>query len=261
MRRSLTPRSTAALDDRELIARVRQLDPAALRAFFMRFHPLLMREARVFRVPFGLREELVTECLDDAAVALIRHTTPIPRSLPGHLLTAFRHDVLNARRNEGRRDVRNRTAVREGSAPHEWIIPETASEHALRSSEGPDDNERLLAPVLDRLASVLDEGLSSEERDLLTWVGQRIPQRTIAGWLGLSYGAVRTRVLRLRERLRQAAMRHAGQSSAEERIALQCFFRRTATPPSLRRTGPQRTSTADNQSPHSRAGSRGGARD
>jgi RNA polymerase sigma factor (sigma-70 family) len=215
------------------VDRIRRHEPAALRDFFFRFEPLLMREAHYMRVPPDLRREMVTQCLNDAAVTLRRYMTPAPRSLHAYLLTAFRHDIMNARRDERRRHARHVAALREGAVDDEWVVPETASEHALRTSAGPDNQDNVLAPALERLASALDEGLSVEERQLLTWIGHWVPQRVIADWLGVTYGAVRVRVLRLRERLREAAIRYARQLSNDEQRALQRFFQRTSRPPSI----------------------------
>ena len=49
--------------------------------------------------------------------------------------------------------------------------------------------------------------MSEEERRLLDWVAARIPQRTIAEWLGLSYEATAKRISRLVRRLRATALR------------------------------------------------------
>lgn len=250
----------SALSDRELVERMRRYDSAALREFFARFEPLLMRAAYGMAVQTALRHEVVMQCLDDAAISLMRHTTPVPRSLAAYLLTAFRHDVINARRDERRRHAQHRTAVREGSAASEWIVLEASSEHAVRASRGPAYQDDGFAPVLARLARALDEQLSEDERRLLTWVGHWVPQRLIAEWLGISYGAVRVRILRLRDRLHAAATRYAGCLSTEEQRLLQHFFRRTSTPPTLRRTGASRPSSPDESIP-SGAGDRTDAGD
>jgi DNA-directed RNA polymerase specialized sigma24 family protein len=239
---------------------MRRYEAAALREFFTRFQPFLMREAYSMRIQAALCDEAVTQCLDDAAVSLMRHTMPIPRSLAGYLLTGFRHDVINARRDERQRQLHQRAAVREGTVAGEWIVPEASSEHALRASRGPAHQDDALDPVLARLAATLDEGLTADERRLLTWVGHWVPQRLIASWLGIGYGAVRARVLRLRDRLRGAAARYAGSLSAEEQRELQRFFRRTTVPPALRRAGMPRV-LAPNDMPRPGAGDRNDAGD
>jgi hypothetical protein len=54
-----------------------------------------------------------------------------------------------------------------------------------------------------------------------------VPQSDIAEWLGISHGAVRNRVMRLRARLKEVAMDHAATFTGRERDELSDFFRRT----------------------------------
>lgn len=221
----------ADLTDRQLIEHMRREEPEALQEFFERFQPLLLRYARSLGVQSALREQVVLGCLDDVALVLMRHLTPIPRSLAAYLIRALRHDVLGERRGTGRRAARDEAALALRGAMTERVVLEVCSEESVRASAGPDWEAAALSPALERLASALDEGLTDEERCVLGWLGQWVPQALVADWLGISYGALRVRVSRLRDRLREAALRYAGQLPPEDRAVLQEFFRRTALTP------------------------------
>jgi len=68
--------------------------------------------------------------------------------------------------------------------------------------------------------------LSKEETVMLVCVGRHLPLREIAGQLGISYGAARVRLHRLRERFRKLAIEHVASLKADERRELERFFRR-----------------------------------
>jgi RNA polymerase sigma factor (sigma-70 family) len=208
---------------------MRRGDNQAFEEFFRRFHSSLVDEARRLGVQPALRIEAATDCLHDAIMALTHVTKAPPTSLAGYLVVSLRHDVMNGRRDQRTRMSRNERAVRETPITNESVVSETYSEGSLRASYGPEVEEINLAPPLERLASALDEGLTEEERHLLACLGQWVPQRLIAEWLGITYGALRVRVLRLRARLREAAMKYAGNLDDEEQRVLNRFFRRTMT--------------------------------
>jgi len=54
-----------------------------------------------------------------------------------------------------------------------------------------------------------------------------VPQSVIAEWLGMTHGAVRNRVMRLRARLKDATLQHAASFTGRERVEIEDFFRRT----------------------------------
>ena len=209
-----------------LIAALRRNQPGAFREFFERFAPLITALARLHRIPATGVDERVMEFLDDVAMRLWLPTTPVPRSLTAYLAAAFRRRSFNRARDVRRRALlRDECAADTGSLA-ERVVPSAVSESALRTSYGPDLDPPALSPALERLALELERGLSPEERRLLAWLGQRVPQREIADWLGISHGAVRVRVTRLRARLRDAAFRYADRLDGEERAELDRFFRR-----------------------------------
>ena len=74
---------------------------------------------------------------------------------------------------------------------------------------------------------MIEEGLTEEEEAILSWVSRWVPQSQIAEWLGITHGAARNRVMRLRARLKETALQHVASFSGRERIELNEFFRRT----------------------------------
>ena len=212
--------------ERELAARMRRDEPDAYMEFFCFFRPLLMAEARRLRVQPALCREMVDECLDDVAMRLRRYTTAIPRSLAPYLVRALRlHRLMVLRGDRRRIDVERdgTTSADDPAAPTVGSV----SEAALRDSAGPDYERTPASTAIERLASMIEEGLSDEEEMLLSWVSRWVPQSEIAEWLGISHGAVRNRVMRLRARLKEVALRHLASFTGDERDELADFFRRT----------------------------------
>lgn len=211
--------------ERELVARMRRDEPDAYREFLRTFKPLLMDEARRLRVQPALWEEVVDECLDDVALQLRRETTPIPRALAPYLVRALRLQRLKQYRGDRRR----RDWEREGTDTNDpgGPVESTVSEATRRASAGPGYERAPASPALERLASMLEEGLSPEEQLLFSWVSRWVPQSVIAEWLGMTHGAVRNRVMRLRARLKDATLQHAASFTGRERVEIEDFFRRT----------------------------------
>jgi DNA-directed RNA polymerase specialized sigma24 family protein len=212
--------------ERELVARMRRDEASAYREFLRTFRPTLMDEARRLRVQPALRDEIVDECLDDVALQLRRETTAIPRALAPYLVRALRLHRLKQYRGERRRRDREMEGAASGydpAAPMAGVI----SEATRRASAGPDYERTPASPALERLATMLEEGLSDEEQVLFSWVSRWVPQSVIAEWLGVTHGAVRNRVMRLRARLKEATLQHAASFTGRERVEIEDFFRRT----------------------------------
>ena len=227
--------------DAALVAAMRRNQPGAFREFFERFSPLIAAVARRHRIPATDPDERMIEFLDDAAMRLCLPTTPLPRSLAGYLAASFRRRSLN-----GVRDLRRRMLLRDERALDigglaQRVIPGAVSENAVNATYGPGIDAPALAPAIERLALELERGLSASERRLLGWLGQRVPQREIAVWLGTTHGALRVRVTRLRAALRDAAFRHASSLDGDERAEIERFFRRVdiVVPTSLAAHGPR----------------------
>ncbi len=212
--------------DAALVGAMRRNVHGAFREFFERFAPLIGALARIHRVPATDPEERMTEFLDDAVVRLCLPATPLPRSLVAYLAASFRKRSLN-----DVRDLRTRMRLGDDHALEvgglaQRVMPTVVSESAIRATYAPGTDAPALAPSIERLALELERGLSLDDRRLLGWLGQRVPQREIAVWLGMTHGALRVRVTRLRSRLREAAFRHANQLDDGERAEIDRFFRR-----------------------------------
>lgn len=199
----------AAWPDAVVVARLRARDERAAAELYARFAPLLLDEARRRRVDAGVRREVVMDTIGAAALVLMRSDTPVPGSLAGYLVTALRRRVLNLARGERLARLR-------------------AADVEMPPRVGDTDAPHVVSAPVARLARVLEQHLREDERQILMWLGDRVPQSEIAVWLGSTYGAVRVRVMRLRERLREIARRHAAALPPDERDELERFLRRVA---------------------------------
>ena len=127
----------------------------------------------------------------------------------------------------------------------------SVSQAALRESQGPGADRTPASTAVERLASMVEEGLTAEEELILSWVSRWVPQSDIAEWLGITHGAARNRVMRLRARLKDVALQHAATFTGRERSELADFFRRTFA--TTRDAQGNRTDNArrDRAAPHS----------
>jgi RNA polymerase sigma factor (sigma-70 family) len=196
---------------------MRRDDEEAFVEFVTRFHALLLRHARLARVPVEDQEAVVVEVLGDMAERLTSQSVRIPRSMAGYLVTSLRNRLLNERRSEARRRQLGEAALSEIETHRERAMVDLCSEASLRASRG-----------AARLAAALDRELSDDERRLVSWLGQHVTQRQIAAWLGISLAATAKRVLRLRTRLRDAADAYIAELDPAEQRELHDFFRRMA---------------------------------
>jgi RNA polymerase sigma factor (sigma-70 family) len=209
-----------------MIERIRRNESLAFQELFWRFQTVLVRCARQLGVQPALRDELVVELLNDAVLRLMQYHKPVPRSLVAYLIATLRHRIAASARSTRRVAERAADFSRHGDATD--LVEHSSSEASLRASRGQLSEPHVLAPALERLASALDEGLTEDERTILDCVARSVPQRIIAEWIGMTHGALRIRVWRLRERLREAAVVYAAHLSPAERLELKDFFRRTA---------------------------------
>lgn len=210
--------------ERELVERMRRDEPEAAFEFFFTFRPILLEEARRLRVQPALRRELVDECLDDIAMRLLQYTVPVPRSLAPYLVKAFRYHRLKRLQSELRRQVRERHHAADDTLGATAVG--TASEASLRDSAGPLADRAMPSQGVERLGTMVEEGLTPEEETIMSWVSHNVPQSDMAEWLGTTPGAVRTRVWRLRLRLKETSLQYAAAFTGRERRELDEFFRR-----------------------------------
>ena len=216
--------------DVDIVRRMRTGSASAFEAFVERFHPVLLDYGRRAGVPRGKREELACDVLTRVALDLLTSGRPTPRNPRVYLIVAFRNRLFHYNRDHARRDRHITTLMRDAALDFEYAdereVAAGLSDHAVRESRSPDWECTPVPPALERLAVHLDEALSLDERWLLIAVGENIPQRQVAEWLGLSYAAARKKLERLRARLNDVAMRYTNTLPPDDAREVQRFFRR-----------------------------------
>jgi hypothetical protein len=219
------------VSDRVLVDGLRAREPAALDEFIRRFEPPATRYARWARIPVEQRPHWVAELLFDVAMTLGDERRPSPRHLAAYVTGACRLRVRETREREATyrtRIVNALSDVHADTAGFRQIVVESlCSERSLRDARGPDWEPVPLAPVLERLVSAFDEGITEDERTMLRWLGAQISYTRIAEWLGITRPAAVSRIQRLRARLIEAAFRFGADLDLAERIELVRFLRRT----------------------------------
>lgn len=224
--RSLRP---ATWTDAELLEGLRGRDERALRELYERLAPQLRREARRLQVQPALREEAVCDVLRAVYDALVRPGAASPKSLTAYAVRALQRRALLLER-----------IARAAHAPletaHRVAAGESGDEHAPEDAASGDDRP------LQRLAMALASSLTADERQLLSWLAEHVPQREIARWRGVEFGAMRGRILRLREKARRIAWRWVESRPPGERATLEGHLARVARPsrtsrPALQRRG------------------------
>ena len=118
--------SAESWSDQELLQRMRHDEALAIREFYRRFAPVLWKLARQAHVQPALRDDVVTDCLSDAAIHLMQPTVAIPANLTGYLVATFRHRLANDRRATKRRTATGTAATWPGDG--ERVVREVVSE-------------------------------------------------------------------------------------------------------------------------------------
>ena len=199
------PLPKGSANDAALVGRLRLGDEDAFREYFDRYAPLLREMAR----RYGVRddtESLVTDVLDDVAERVRAHRVPKATALGPYLVSTLRNRATEERRAAMRHAALERDAADATGADGESVVRSLCSAYALRAVRAPDD-EDVSTPDehVSALHAFIGAQLDEEERRILGWVAERVPQREIAAWTGTTHGAARVRVHRLRARLLRAA--------------------------------------------------------
>lgn len=223
----------------ELVAAMRRGSYEALREFYARFEPLLARYAARAGVMSDSWEEDAHEVLSDVVLSLVESHSPlhgqeaaraseIVRNIHAYIQRAFRNHVLDVKRAAARRERRDTRATSSVEETGERMALASCSEGSVRASSGEASEERAgPSAAIARLAAVLDAELSTDERQMLTWVSNAVPMREIARWLGIGYSAAKVRLSRTRGRLRERALRHVHECAGAEREELIELLRRS----------------------------------
>jgi DNA-directed RNA polymerase specialized sigma24 family protein len=237
-------RPLSSLPETQLIDALRRNETASLDEFLIRYHKLLFDRARAAGIHRLDCEDCITELLEEVAEAIILGRMKQIRSLSGFLVRSFRNRYANIVLSITRRGAHVAEGV-DGPGYVALAQVDGSSEHTRRMSAGPEWEAWSMTPAIERLVTTLDDGITDEERVILGWLSNQVPQRLIATWLGTTYAATTQRIWRLRERLREMLIRHSLQTTAIERRELDRFFRRAGVgyvdtltrPRASRRTG------------------------
>jgi RNA polymerase sigma factor (sigma-70 family) len=209
-----------------LLAGILHGDVAAIRELFLLYAPLLRDQARRMSIGPDERDGFVTTLLDDVVLHLMEHQIA-PRHLSRYLVASLRNRARNWHRDSRRRLVTRERAYDEPNTSIERIVAECHSEYGMRASGRPDSEVPLqLRASLAALAEKCARDLTRDEMVMIVRVGRHVPLREIADQLGITYGAGRVRLHRLRERLRKLAIAHIRALKPGERQELERFFRR-----------------------------------
>lgn len=222
---------------RALLEALRRGEAAAFRAFVDRYHRLLLRYAQRAGLDGGAADELVQTVLDDAAIDFMRPDAVLPDDVAVNLIARFRNFLLNTKRADGRRERRTADAARLACDPDvgaEGDAVALCSEQALRARHGPAWEPLERSEGVIALATFLSRSMTDDERRLLAWESEDVPQREIADRLGVSHAAVRQRLRRLRERLRELSRRFAEEQEGENGRAARRLLRRASVLPAPR---------------------------
>ena len=195
-----------AFSDAALVEAMRASVPEAWTEFDARFRPLLERYAARIGIPRWEWSCCITEVLDDEALRLIERSREVPQQMASYLIRAVRNRHLALKRAALRRDNRYARAVAAEESSEGSVGP-LVSEHTRRACEPPRVAEELQSPQTGaaRLGQLLSARLSDDERQMLAWVAEGVPQRVIAEWLGINREAAKKRIARLCRRLQGAA--------------------------------------------------------
>jgi len=209
-----------------LIAAIRRGEEHAIRELFLLYAPLLRDQARKMSVPAAECRSFVETFLGDVAIYLSEMDVP-PRELSRYLVSALRNRARTRHRDDNRARAIDESAYAEYGESTERIVAECHSEYGLRAAQ-PIDAESVapLRAAIARLADKSASELSQEEIIMMVGIGRHVPLRDLAEQLGLTYGAARVRLSRLRERFLKLVFQYINTLPSEEKRELERFFRR-----------------------------------
>lgn len=209
-----------------LIAAIRRGEEPAMHELFVLYAPLLRDQARKMSVPGGERDQLVDTLLDDIVIHLVEVEIP-PRELTTYIVTSLRNRARTRHRDATRSRQADESSYGEYGDSTERIVAECHSEYGMRASLPSDsDQEAPLRSAIKKLADRSASELSQDELILMIGVSRRIPLRDLAEQLGLSHGAVRVRLSRLRERFIRLAIQYVTTLEPGEKREIERFLRR-----------------------------------
>jgi DNA-directed RNA polymerase specialized sigma24 family protein len=210
----------------ELLAAIHRGDEAAIGELFLRFATLLRDQARQMGVDPAERDEVVTTLLDDVVIHLMENQLA-PRSLAKYLVAALRNRARNRYRDMNRRRSAEGAGYSELGMGGQRVVAECHSDYGIQASKSAEYEESLpLRSAISKLAKRSARDLTRDETIMLVGVGRHIPLREMAEQLGVTYGAARVRLHRLRERFRKLASQYIVTLKPDEKREIERFFLR-----------------------------------
>jgi len=213
------------------VSALRSADRTALQRAYTWYLPLLADQARKLGVGLDECDALAATVLADVLLHLLDADVP-PHDFVGYLVGALRNRARNAHRDRRRLFANQEAAYRRHSDGRERIVAECHSEYGLRTSSGEVtsaegvEGATPLRSVVARLAERSAQALTDLEAGLLIGQGHYIPLRELAEQAGMSHGAARVRVHRLRDKLHKLALQHDALLDDDEHRELRRFLRR-----------------------------------
>lgn len=220
-----------AADEASLVEGMRQGVEGATREFLARFTLMIHGMTRRLRLSASERRRLADDFLGRAALRFGRGGIRTPRSLTPYLATSFRHYLATEARAESRRQNLHDGLMTDVGQSSERVVAEACSVYLFRLAAGQedprdeadaedvDDTDRR-TQLREGLARSLMASMNEEEQRLIAWRAERLPYHEVAKLLGITCGAARVRVLRLRDRLFELAARHVAALPAADGILL-----------------------------------------
>ena len=219
-----------------LLAAIHRREESAIKELFLLYAPLLRDQARRMGIDTDERDEVVTTLLDDVVLHLMENALA-PRHLARYLVAALRNRARNYHRDSQRRRLTQDAAYLEVGVARQRIVAESQSSYGIRAGLGADDDGSMqLRSAIAKLAQYSARDLTPDEMTMMVGVGRHMPLRDMAEQLGITYGAARVRLHRLRERFRKLAIRYMATLKPDEKREIERFFRRAevrlvASPP------------------------------
>lgn len=213
------------------LSALRNADREAIRLAYTWYLPLLTDQARKLGVGRAECGDLAATVLADVLLHLMRTDVP-PRDFVGYLVGALRNRARKEYRARRRLLAREEGAYQRHGDGRERIVAECHSEYGLRASnaepsaEGGTDGVASLRSAVRKLAERSAQALTDLELGLLVGQAHHIPLRELAEQVGITHGAARVRVHRLREKLHKLALQHDPLLDDDERRELRRFLRR-----------------------------------
>ena len=209
-----------------LLSAIHRREEAAIRELFLLYAPLLRDQARRMGVDAEDRDEIVMTLLDDVVLHLIENALA-PRHLARYLVASLRNRARRHHRDADRRRAIHEAAYTELEHASERVVAECHSQYGLRASLSPGAGVSTpLRSAIAKLAKKSSQDLTHEENTLIVGVGHHVPLRVTADQLGITYGAARVRLHRLRERFTKLAAQYLVTLKPDEKREIERFFRR-----------------------------------